>query len=107
MVACGVVEDLPDSPQSRFLRDDEEARAAGIRAGADVVMFVEVVVQHILPALGVPARRTERTRRSSWPARTCPGPRTWATARSRLPTERPSGRPRRLRPGFRRGAAGR
>src|SRR4051794_15942755 len=41
VVACRVVEYLADFPHAAFLTDDEQARAARIRSGPDVVVFVE------------------------------------------------------------------
>src|SRR5688500_4883421 len=51
VVARGVLKDLADLPYVGALGDHQQSRPAGVGAGADVVVFVEVVIQHVFPAV--------------------------------------------------------
>src|SRR5690606_33169541 len=55
VVAVGVVEDLPHRPGLATLLDDQHGGGAGLRAGAEMVVLVEVVLDGLPPAGGVPA----------------------------------------------------
>src|ERR1700691_4583046 len=60
MIARRVVEDLAQGPLALTLLDDQHGRAAGVRAGADLVMLLEVRVEGFFPGPRVPAvRRVE------------------------------------------------
>src|SRR5215468_11504236 len=55
VIAGRVVEDLPYRPPARLLVDDQEGRAAGVGAGADLVVLGEVRLDGLRPGVGVPA----------------------------------------------------
>ena len=55
MVSGRVVEDLADLPVAGQLLDDQQSRAARVRAGAELVVLGEVRLQCLLPGLRVPA----------------------------------------------------
>src|ERR1700677_1813581 len=55
VVAGRVVEDLPDGPGGLALLDDQHPRGARVRAGADLVVLLEVVVERLRPGPGGPA----------------------------------------------------
>src|SRR3984957_16924565 len=54
VVAGRVVEDLPDGPGGLALLDDQHRRAARVRAGAELVVLLEVVVERLRPGTGGP-----------------------------------------------------
>ena len=55
VVAGRVVKNLPNSPHIGLPVDDQQRRAPGVGADAHVIVFGEVRVADVLPALGGPA----------------------------------------------------